>query len=355
MSVRLERMIRIYNRLRRGPVTIEIISQWAQAAGIKVSNRQLYRDLNELERLQVAEGENVVEFTDEKNRKTWKLEYEEEPGEKISPFDINSFFLLKNFAPYAILESRTSSIEKFEKIIYKSLSKTKYQQYIQANELYMTRTNYMDNLYGEVEHKQIEELIWALHNKRCIVIEQEIINTANLHLPEDAFPLSMLPIELMFHRGRVHIAGLGARDNRLLIFAVDKDLRFRLTNNTFNRKKLFPDYQQKVGVLFGISEPINNKVHHIKLEFTKGFAESFKNFFWHHTQQWQVMQNGNYMLHLHCTIGRELIGFIVFGLDKIKVHQPKTLKNLVLKKLKQNVAVYEHNLPIEEKEANKDY
>ena len=116
MAARLERLIRIYNRLRRGPVTIEMISNWAQTAGIKVSDRQLYRDLNELQRLQIAEGENVVEFVDEKNRKTWKLEYEEEPGEKISPFDINSFFLLKNFAPYAILEHRKSSIEKFEKM-----------------------------------------------------------------------------------------------------------------------------------------------------------------------------------------------------------------------------------------------
>lgn len=94
MSVRLERLIRIYNRLRRGPVTIEIISKWSKSAGINVRSSQLYRDLNTLQNLQIAEGENVVEFVDEKNRKTWKLEYNAE-AEKVAQFDINSFFLLK--------------------------------------------------------------------------------------------------------------------------------------------------------------------------------------------------------------------------------------------------------------------
>ena len=70
MSLRLQRLIRTYNRLRRGPVTIEIISKWAKTAGINVSDRQLYRDLNTLTSLRIAEGENVVEFVDEKNRKT---------------------------------------------------------------------------------------------------------------------------------------------------------------------------------------------------------------------------------------------------------------------------------------------
>ena len=94
MAAHLERIIRIYNRLRRGPVTIDVLSKWAANAGIEVGTRQLYRDINQLKTLQIAEGENVVEFTDEKNRKTWKLEYKAEAG-KLTPFDINSFFFIK--------------------------------------------------------------------------------------------------------------------------------------------------------------------------------------------------------------------------------------------------------------------
>jgi len=353
MSARLERMIRIYNRLRRGPVTIEMISQWADSAGIKVSSRQLYRDLNELQNLQIAEGENVVEYTDEKNRKTWKLEYAE-ASEKLTHFDINSFFLLKNFAPEGIIKQRTSSIEKFEKIFYKALSQNKFQQYAQAHEMYLRRTNFFGHIYGEIEQMQLEEYIWALHNKRSLEIESIGINPANIHLPPDAFPLTIYPMHLVLHYGRLYISGLTTQ-HKLVNFAVDKDTRFRLTNKTFNRKKLEETYEQQLQIMFGISDPIDPQVYHIQIEFTENYAQSWQRFFWHSSQRWEHLPDGNCMLHLHCTIGRELFGFLAYGLDKVKVHQPQKLKELFEKKLLQTAAIYQHNLSINETEANKDY
>ncbi|OQP50280.1 hypothetical protein A4H97_00070 [Niastella yeongjuensis] len=354
MSAHIERLIRIYNRLRRGPVTIEIISQWAKTAGIKVSDRQLYRDLNQLKSLQIAEGENVIEYINEKNHKTWKLEYDE-ASEKISQYDINSFFLLKNFAPHSIIEQRKSSIENLERIVYKNASKSQYQKFIQTHELYMRRTNYFESMYSEIEHTLIEELIWALHNQRIIVIEQDILNAANNHLPENPFPLSMYPMELVFHRGTVRIAGLETKNHQLLLFNIDKTLRVRFTNESFSRKQYIPDYKQKFDSIFGISAPINNRTYHIKIEFTKGYGEMWKTLYWHHSQDWKLLKNGNYMLHLHCSIGRELVGFLVYGLDKVKVHQPKVLQNLIVTKLERAAAVQKMNLFINEEEANKDY
>lgn len=354
MAVRIERLIRIYNRLQRGPVTIEIISQWAKNAGIKVSDRQLYRDLNELRSLSIAKGENVVEYINEKNKKTWKLEYDDNQ-EKLTQFDINSFFLLKNFAPYSVFEQRKHSIEKFEQIIYRQVSTNKYQQSIKANELYLRRTNYNENLYGQVEHQQIEDLIWALQNHRIIVIEEEVINCANIHLSQNPFPLSMYPLELVFHRGRVHIAGLSVTTNQFLLFAIDKGLKFTLTNRAFERSQFLSFYHEVFARIFGISDPPNNKIYTVKIEFTKGFGESWMNHFWHHSQQWKPLKNGNIMLQMQCSIGRELVGFIAHGLDKMKVHQPRILKNLVWQKLKDTVAVYENNLEIREEESNKGY
>lgn len=72
MAGRIKRLIRIYNRIRRGPVTIELISKWCSDAGIIVSNRQLYRDLNDIARYLKFEKEELIVFEDEKNRKVWK-------------------------------------------------------------------------------------------------------------------------------------------------------------------------------------------------------------------------------------------------------------------------------------------
>jgi predicted DNA-binding transcriptional regulator YafY len=350
MSAHLERLIRIYNRLRRGPVTIEIISKWARQAGILVSDRQLYRDLEQIKSIALTDGEIVKEYINEKNKKTWKLEFKE-TSEKLSAFDINSFFLFKNFAPSAVIEERKASIEKFEKIIYKNFSHNNFQKYVQANELFHRKTNYYENLYHLKEHEKIEDIIWCLHNKRVIVIEKDLINCANIDVSEDSFPLQMFPMELVFHRGRIHLSGF-SNTRQFLMFAIDRDFDFTLTNETFNRKKLLQDYKNHFEKLFGISKPINDKVHHIKLEFSKNYAESLKSFHWHHSQRWEQLKNGNYMLHLHCSIGRELVGFVAVGLAMIKVHQPKILRQLILKKFRETTDLYEKDLDIDEERAN---
>ncbi|MBA3675740.1 MAG: hypothetical protein H0W75_12435, partial [Chitinophagaceae bacterium] len=220
MSNNLERLIRIYNRLRRGPVTIEIISKWAKSADINVSTRQLYRDLNSLQHLHFTEGENVVEFADEKNRKTWKLEYEG-VSEPVTQYDINSFFLFRNFIPASIQQHRKESIEKFEKILYKNLSKNKYQKQSEANELYLRKTNYNDNLYGEAELTIVEELLWALQNKRAINILANDVNPSNINRDKYPFPVKFLPFEMLFHVGRIHFSGLEVNTNKLLVYVID--------------------------------------------------------------------------------------------------------------------------------------
>ena len=353
MAAHVERLIRIYNRLRRGPVTIEIITKWAAKAGIEVSSRQLYRDLDQLKNLQIAEGENVVEYIDEKNKKTWKLEYEEDAG-KLTTYDINSFFLLKNFAPYTVLEERRTSFEKIEKIIYKGFSKNNYQKYVEANELFLRATYFLDNKYGTAEHKQIEDLIWALQNSRCIIIEADALNVSNTKLGKNTFPIKMYPLELLFHRGRIVISG--ATDFiPELNFTIDKDFKYNLTNEVFKKSKYLKVYKTAKDNNFGLGAPINNKVYNIKIEFTDSYSMSMQRFILHHTQEWKPLKNGNFMLYLQCTIGREIIGFVASGLDKIKVHQPKFLKDFMNKKFAESIMVNNGELAVNEERANGDY
>jgi predicted DNA-binding transcriptional regulator YafY len=354
VATRFERLIRLYKRLKRGPLTLEVAYQWSKSVGLDVSRRQLYRDLNELKGLEISDNENIKEFIDEKNKKTWKLEYKD-VKERISEFDINSFFLLKNFAPYAVYHERRNSIEKIEKLIYKNISKSKYEKLIEANELYLRRTNYFENMYGEIEHRKIEDLLWALQNKRVITITEDLLNVSNLHISKDSFPLNMYPLELVFHGGRVHLGGLAVKNKQFLLFAIDKKLQFKLTNEMFKRDKIVKKYNSDFSILFGIAAPKSNKVYKIKIEFTENFGDSAKNFFFHESQHWRKLKNGNYILELECTIGREIFGFLGICLDKVKVHKPKILKDILIKKMKQVASIHENNLELNEGIANADY
>lgn len=354
MSNRTERLIRFYNRLRKGPVTIEVMLAWIKQADIQISPRQLYRDLSDLQHLNIATGENVVEFTDEKNRKTWKLEYEE-AATAVTQYDINSFFLYKNFVPDCIIGERKEAFEKFEHFVYKQLSQNNYQNVIEANELYLRNTRFENYYYTKEEHEKIEDMIWALQNKRVVIIDDFIINPSNIKKEKNLFPITFYPMELLFHRGRVSISGIQKDTQKLLIYSVEKSLLYTLTNQQFNRKKYQTIYTKQLSVRFGTTEPLSNKVYNIKIEFTDSFGESTKDFFWHDTQQWYKLKNGNYMLEIKCCISREMIGWLMFGLDKLKVHQPETLKNLLVKKMQQTINLYTKNLIPNEAIANADY
>ena len=355
MPERIERLMRIYNRLRRSPMSIEILSKWARQADINVSERQLYRDMKVLTTLQFARGENVIEYNGTKNIKTWKLDYDEN-SELLTPYDINSFFLFKNFVPHCLSNERKDSFEKFETILYKYLSKSNYQSLIQANELYLKKVLYKEAFYCEEEQLLIEQLITVLQNKKQIAIESILVNPSNEKLEKLTFPILMNPMELLFHQGRVYIAGLEQTSQQLMLFVVEKTLVFSVYKTIFNRKPLVDKYKSQLASRFAISTGINNnKLYNIKIEFAEGYAESMRTHIWHHSASWSQLPNGNYMLHLNCSIGRELIGWLALGLDKVKVHQPKILQDLMVQKLQQTLAVYKNNMPINEAIANKDY
>lgn len=353
MNNQLERLSRIYNRLRRGPVTIEIISAWARQAGIEISDRQLYRDLSKITQISFFENESVVEYINENNKKTWKLEYSED-SDKLNSYDINTFFLMKNFTTFTAVGERQASIEKFEKFFYKHFSKNNFQQYIMANSLYMRKTGYGENLFGNEEHQIIEDLIWVLQNNRKIIIENDPVDAANFQKVIDQFPVLFCPLELICHKGRVHVSGFDSK-NQLLIFAIAKDFKFSFTNDTFNRKKYLSNYEVQLGKLFGISKAIEDEVYNIKLEFTKSYGSSQQTISFHPSQRWESMPNGNMMLHLECALTRELVGYIAYGLNKIKVHQPKKLQDLIIQKYRDSIAIYDQNIEIEERLTNAGY
>ena len=49
MSEKSKRLMMIYSRLKSGPMTIEMLSDWAQKYDVQISTRTFYRDLQDLE------------------------------------------------------------------------------------------------------------------------------------------------------------------------------------------------------------------------------------------------------------------------------------------------------------------
>lgn len=100
--------------------------------------------------------------------------------------------------PNCIIGERKEAFEKFEHLIYHQLSHNKYLQLVEANELYLCITKFENYFYNHAEQQKIEDMIWALLNKRIIIINGFIIDPTNINNKNEAFLITIYPMELLF-------------------------------------------------------------------------------------------------------------------------------------------------------------
>jgi hypothetical protein len=326
MSDRTSRLFRIYNRLKRSPVTIDILKKWAKSVEIEISDRQLYRDLEELSSFTCFEGEQIIIYEDEKNRKSWKIEYDKK-GAALSQFDINSYYLFQNFLPTPIKKSRQHSFDKFEALLYREFSNSPYEKTVEANHLTFIQSSFYEYPYDLENHEKLENFIWLINQQRKVVINDVVAD--NTCLPKSfATPITLMPICLLYHRGVIHVCMFDEHVT-LFILGIEQIENYKLTNDQFDRSAYQDQLDEKLGWRFGVTENIDSSLYDISLHFPKETGHFVKNHFWHPTQSFHHNSDGSLTLNMHCGINRELIGWILMWIKDIKVLEPVILVNLV--------------------------
>lgn len=337
MSVKATRLLRIYSRLRRGPVTIDIIKDWARKNSIAISERTLYRDLNDIENSIMLEGEKIVVCEGEKNKKTWKIEFNYSHN-NLTEFDINSFHLFKNFAPLSLVSSRSSSLEKMENLFYSLNSKSKFENYTTAAGLQISASHFYEFPYSEGYNKILQDCIWSIQNQRQLRLDKIDFDYTSIS-SSIRFPLVLSPVQILYHRGCIHLAGI-VEETRLIILALEQIKTYELTNNMFDASELVNLFSEQMDKRFGISENIDPEVYEIEIEFSEYTGSFVSHHFWHASQKFHQRADGNYLLTLNCGINRELIGWILQWMSNARVIKPLLLKNLVTEKLEHISALY---------------
>ena len=337
MSEKSRRLMMIYSRLKSSPVTIEMLSNWANKNDIQISSRSFYRDLYDLENCIIPSNEKLVVSVGEKNRKTWKIEYinQEEP---LNEFDVNSFILFQHFLPLSITSSRKDSIEKMRLLFYQKYSKSQFEHFADVAKTQISASHFYEASVFTNYHKILDDCIWSIQNKR----EMELLGinydytSISSHL---IFPQIFLPIQVLYHRGVIHVSGFIKENNQLLILGLEQIERYKLTNNPFDNNGLVNDLENQLSKRFGISQNINNEVYDI--EFTKRTGTFVHKQFWNESQKFEQLENGNFIMTMNCGINRELIGWIFQWMSNAKVLKPQILQGLVKKKYKEMVKIYE--------------
>jgi predicted DNA-binding transcriptional regulator YafY len=338
MSDKASRLLRIYSRLRRGPVTIEVIKEWAKRSHIEVSERQLYRDLKEIEQSVNLEGEQVIVYDGEKNRKTWKVEFKDSKT-NLPLFDIDTFYLLKHFAPLTLIAARKESLEKIEDLLYRQISQSSIQKNAMAISGAVKSSHFYDYPYEYKEHKLLEDCIWAIQNQRKLILNEILYDHSSLSA-STLFPMHFLPLLILYRRGCIHLCGLIESSKKLVILALEQIFEYETTNEMFDASLWIECMEEQLNNRFGITENIDNNLYDVEIEFSELTGNFVKTHYWHHSQRFQQIANGNWLMKMHCGINRELVGWIFQWMSNAKVVKPLLLEKMVRDKLNDTLQLY---------------
>jgi predicted DNA-binding transcriptional regulator YafY len=334
-------MFRIYDRLKHSPVTLDVLYDWVRKEGIKVSRRTLYRYLNNLETTVDFRGEKLVIYHNELNKKVWKIEYDNSES-LLTQFDISSYYILRNFIPKSLVGPREESLKKIDELVYSAFSKSHFQQNVDANNLSFLRTDYFDARYSERHHLILEELISAVQNHRKIRVDEY---NWDIRMMPEGFGTGMLvlPLKLLFHFGIMNTCVYIEDLQKIAVLPLSDFIKISVVNETFNPGPFQGHLTDYLDNTFGVLPNIDDKVYDIEIEFAGNTGQYVRLMNWHNSQRFSDGENNNIIMHLHCGINRELVGFITFFNYNARIRRPARLKNIVIDKLRKTLSNYERD------------
>ncbi|SEA06345.1 Predicted DNA-binding transcriptional regulator YafY, contains an HTH and WYL domains [Arachidicoccus rhizosphaerae] len=331
MLDKLSAITRIIEKIKRFPVTFESMRDWIRYENIEISDRTLYRYLEEIKNLPLNDG-RIITIDGDYNKKTWKFEYDKSAHE-FGESDIKSFLLLKNLAPCALTQKRQGSIEKIEEVLFKAQSKSKFEYHMQSMPQAQIKTSsFNEYVYSETEQHNLDTLIWAMQHSRKLKIMQVDVNTKTTN-SQMKLPVIMMPMQILYHNGSIYILLLIESSLELMIYDLSAIKQFDILENIFSIQKYMDHFYAEANKRFGVAPNFDHELYEIKLEFNNSAGSYISNRFWHCTQRFGQMSSGKWEMCMNLGINAELVDWIFGWGNQVKVLGPELLQQKLKEKL----------------------
>lgn len=321
----LERLKHIYGLLSHTPQTIDSLQAALKSLGAEVSNRQLYRDLEDVGNYFLRDQERLELKNQEFNKKLYVINRHNGAG-TINNYDIDSYFINKLMIPLGILEGRKSSIDKFRDIFANYLNSSRVEHNANWDGSSMLNTHFNEVVFDEQFQEKFNQILWSVSNHRAMEIVSCKGDSVSRYR-SISFPFIFHPLKVIYHRGSFFVAGIIESSKRCLVLDLYQISEFKLSNQSFPFKKENAILDRNLKNRFGVGQSINDDVYDVIIEFASLTGEFVKSHLWHHSQRFELLDNGNFRMHLKCGINRELIGWIYMWMGHAKIIQPQILKD----------------------------
>lgn len=264
MLKQTERLKIIYDFLKQTSADAKTILEYLKLKDAEISLRQLQRDLIEVEKVFLQPNEKLTQTVVGYRKKIWKIIAVESKTE-LSQKAINSLYLAMLTQTNTLKENRKDHIDLFQNLLKDSLQQNVV---LNSNSQQLINTHFYEIAKDLVFNANIDDIIWAMTNRKNIQILQLIDDyTVDNHVFKTN-KIDFSPVSILYHRGIFLVAGIENYKKEIVIYGISQLKKIKILDKGYNYEKLSKKIKTELDKRFGITKNINNEVYEIKLEFS---------------------------------------------------------------------------------------
>lgn len=269
---------------------------WKKANSFDISDRTLYRYLNELDILVASKwGEALEVIHIKNNRKHWKIS-------PLSDSDAISSDESLNESP------------KLASLVFTDFGKSREE-----------KTNH-----------HTRDLVNSAIDAKCRLLmingEEDPVNLRD----------ALLPLLVIHHKQREHLCFFREKTGKIEVLPLHQLNSLRLLESHFSSSVYDRRMHQYFQEHFGVAPNFDEQVYDIELVFSDTMADQVQPYYWHASQRFETLDVSHFRMTLRCGINEELIQWISQWMPEVQVHQPAMLKNELMERLAKG---FEKNAP----------
>lgn len=342
MANQLERLKIIYLYLKQTSADLKTISVYLDQKQASTSDRQLKRDLADVEKYFLTASEKLA-ITKEGLKNKYKISRSDEL-KAISQKTINTWQLMEVSGNVPVFKERGNDQIKLHKILNNIITLTSGKQNLNDSGI-INSTNFYTVKKDEKFNKVVDILLKAIRESVYIKIDKIIqdFTGTGINMKSDKLNVKFAPVAVVYHRGDFFIQGV--ENKKVVVYEIGQFQNIKLLQDGFIRDKYKKRVERELEKRFGITENINDEVHDITLEFSSITGALVSKYHWHESQIF-IKKNNNWIMTMKCGINRELVGWIFQWMYNVHIIEPAILKEYYDKTLDEMIVNRKNKKPL---------
>jgi hypothetical protein len=323
----LARIQILYNALKNAACDINQLQEVYKNNQILVLRRQIYRDLDYLEKDFLPKEEQLIKNALNNRKCEWFIQ-KANPVATIDGDYWYLFNLLKGFTPNVennkTLTHLNASIQKLIINQYDNALGTLSRISIaDANNISNTHFNTKQILGSEFA--LFKELHWCIVNQKRIKVKELALDISRNNSKE--LPFYFSPVSFIIHQGNFYVGGLGT-NNKAILLGMHEIVSYEIVQSKIKGKiDVRQHFEEEMNKRFGIAENIDDKLYDIELDFEPHIGQQIAQMNLHSSQRFR--KKGNVIrMEIRCGINRELMAWIFCWMYHVKIIAPQKLKEI---------------------------